>query len=48
MKSILIYFDLRKYGYIEKNKTEEETLEVLSFLHTKIEDQMIKLKAEIY
>jgi len=48
MKSILIYFDLRKYGYIEKNKNKEETLDILSFLHTKIEDYMIKLKAEIY
>ncbi|MBN2651271.1 MAG: hypothetical protein JXR63_02730 [Spirochaetales bacterium] len=45
---ILIYFDLRKYAYIEKNKTEQEIISLLSEVHTQIKNIMKEIDAELY
>lgn len=47
-KSILIYFDLRKYGFIEKTKNEIEIVKILSNMHSIIDNGMNALFAKIY
>jgi hypothetical protein len=49
MKSIFfIYFDLRKYSYIDKNFIHNEQFHILSKMHQLIESEVIGIDGAIY
>jgi len=48
MFNLLVYYDLRKYGPIEKSNSSEKTIEILQEMHSIIEAAFLKIEAELY